>query len=144
MIWSDAAKQEMAKMWNEGNSASIIGAHFKVSKNVVIGLAYRNRAIFLERISVATLNDNKVAKEKVVKIDPKKYDRERMDYAKHLTDLERCECRWPLTDRPFLFCASEVVDRGPYCSTHKARSVGNGTRSERAALETLKKSARLA
>lgn len=43
---------------------------------------------------------------------------------KPLLDLERGECRWPVTDtKPYLFCAEPRDGESSYCACHKAMSV---------------------
>lgn len=43
---------------------------------------------------------------------------------KPLLDLERGECRWPVTDtKPFLFCSEPQADESSYCACHKAMSL---------------------
>ncbi len=49
-----------------------------------------------------------------------------------LEDLAQGQCKWPIGDHPFLFCAAPAV--GPYCEHHRLWSVGKGTVSERTAL----------
>ncbi|MCC7253838.1 GcrA family cell cycle regulator [Hyphomicrobium sp.] len=41
MAWSDEAIATVKMMWDEGRSASEIGAHFNVSRNAVIGVIFR-------------------------------------------------------------------------------------------------------
>jgi hypothetical protein len=40
-IWTDEKRAEVAKLWNEGLSATIIGRRYGVSRNSIIGLVYR-------------------------------------------------------------------------------------------------------
>jgi len=45
-------------------------------------------------------------------------------------------CRWPIGDSaPFLFCACNAVIGSSYCDTHRHRSQGVGTRTERRAIK---------
>lgn len=45
-VWDDETKQRMGDMWNDGKSASQIGAMFGVSRNTIIGIATRNPDLF--------------------------------------------------------------------------------------------------
>jgi hypothetical protein len=59
-------------------------------------------------------------------------------HAVPLLELENHHCRWPVAMDPYLACghpSADVAERRPYCATHYARSVGNGTPSERRALK---------
>lgn len=70
------------------------------------------------------------------KIHTLPYDLGRMPHAKTLSDLDACECRWPLNgDGPQLFCAETTDERKPYCEHHQQRSVGQGAISERRAVK---------
>ena len=45
-------------------------------------------------------------------------------------------CRWPIGDSaPFLFCACKAMTGSSYCDTHRHRSQGVGTRTERRAIK---------
>lgn len=56
-----------------------------------------------------------------------------------LWELGSRDCRWPVNDaavgETHLFCGHEAVDGSSYCAHHKARSVSDGTRSERTAIQ---------
>lgn len=39
---------------------------------------------------------------------------------KTLLDLSLNDCRWPVADDPYIFCASHVEDGKPYCLEHCA------------------------
>lgn len=44
------------------------------------------------------------------------------------------QCRWPIGQAsPFMFCGCATVEGSSYCATHKARSTGIGSASERTA-----------
>lgn len=49
MTWSLEQKKEIAKYWNDGESASQVGARFGVSRNAIIGLKLRNPKLFTDR-----------------------------------------------------------------------------------------------
>jgi hypothetical protein len=50
--------------------------------------------------------------------------------------LPRDGCRWPIGDSaPFLFCACKAMTGSSYCDTHRHRSQGVGTRTERRAIK---------
>lgn len=52
-----------------------------------------------------------------------------------LVDLERGMCRWPIGDKPVLFCGCATKDEATYCPTHHVMSIGEGTPSERTAIK---------
>jgi len=121
-----------AKLWSEGLSASQIASKFGVSRNVVIGIAYRNRDRFppRQKRKVARIKREPVRRPPVRAPEPKTepeipataYDAERITHAKLLHELTAGECCWPLnTGGPYLFCAAETTGR--YCRNHTARSL---------------------
>jgi hypothetical protein len=57
-----------------------------------------------------------------------------------LADLDKGQCRWPVNDASVherhLFCGTSTAGPGkPYCPYHMARSIGEGTKSEREAVK---------
>jgi GcrA cell cycle regulator len=120
-----------AKLWSEGLSASQIARRFGVSRNVVIGIAYRNRDRFPPRQKrkpaprrEPTRRPRPQAPELQAEpeIPATAYDAERLSHAKQLHQLTAGECFWPLnTGGPYLFCAAETTGR--YCRNHHARSL---------------------
>jgi GcrA cell cycle regulator len=120
-----------AKLWKEGLSASQIASKFGVSRNVVIGIAYRNRDRFPPRqkrklapVRREPPRSRKQAPEPKPEpeIPATAYDAGRLSHAKQLHQLAAGECRWPLnTGGPYLFCAAETTGR--YCRNHHARSL---------------------
>ena len=119
-----------AKLWSEGLSASQIASRFGVSRNVIVGLAYRNRDRFpsrQKRKPAPRREPRRRLREQApeLKAEPElpatAYDAERLTHAKLLHELTAGECCWPLnTGGPYLFCAAETTGR--YCRNHKSRA----------------------
>lgn len=123
-----------AKLWRDDLSASQIAKRFGVSRNVIVGLAFRNRGLFPWRGDAGKktrapgpakrARPRKLAPElkREPEIPPTAYDAERLQSAKLLHHLTAGECCWPLnTGGPYLFCAAETT--GLYCRNHHARSL---------------------
>ncbi|RVL05112.1 GcrA cell cycle regulator [Sinorhizobium meliloti] len=120
-----------AKLWKDGLSASQIASRFGVSRNVIVGLAYRNRDQFPARqkrklvpVRREPPRPRKQAPElkREPEIPATAYDAERLTHAKQLHQISVGECCWPLnTGGPYLFCAAETTGR--YCRNHHARSL---------------------
>ncbi|MQW73655.1 GcrA cell cycle regulator [Sinorhizobium medicae] len=123
-----------SKLWRDDLPASQIAKRFGVSRNVIVGLAFRNRGLFPWRGDsgkksrapgqAKTTRPRKLAPE--LKREPEiaatAYDAERLQSAKPLHHLSARECCWPLnTGGPYLFCAAETTGR--YCRNHHARSL---------------------
>lgn len=49
--WTDETKAQAAKLWNDGVSAGQIAVAMNVSRNTVIGMVNRNRALFRRKSS---------------------------------------------------------------------------------------------
>ncbi|QFI65773.1 GcrA family cell cycle regulator [Sinorhizobium alkalisoli] len=128
-----------AKLWRDDLTASQIAKRFGVSRNVIVGIAYRNRKLFPqreERKSQGTRAAALRAPRKKVLVPPAAqpapvpevelapptaYDAERLASAKLLHELTAGQCCWPLNNGgPYLFCAAETTGR--YCRTHQARA----------------------
>ncbi|MDX0517178.1 GcrA cell cycle regulator [Sinorhizobium medicae] len=124
-----------AKLWKDDLSASQIAKRFGVSRNVIVGLAFRNRGLFPWRGAVGRKTPSKRETAQAARtrkqapelksepeIPPTAYDAERLQSAKLLHHLTAGECCWPLnTGGPYLFCAAETTGR--YCRNHHARSL---------------------
>jgi GcrA cell cycle regulator len=124
-----------SKLWNDDMSASQIAKRFGVSRNVIVGIAFRNRAFFPEKQRSRSTRPQK-ASPTPRKVETRKpytpherepvpvndYDVRRLPYAKHLEDLLPGECKWPLNSGgPYLFCAAKTD--GKYCRHHESRAL---------------------
>ncbi|MDX0354295.1 GcrA cell cycle regulator [Sinorhizobium meliloti] len=122
-----------AKLWRDDLSASQIAKRFGVSRNVIVGLAFRNRSLFPWRGDAGKktrapgpakpARPRKLAPElkREPEIPATSYDAERLKHAKLLHHLMASECCWPLnTGGPYLFCAAETTGR--YCRNHQSRA----------------------
>ncbi|RMI10451.1 GcrA family cell cycle regulator [Sinorhizobium meliloti] len=121
-----------AKLWSEGLSAAQIASRFVVSRNVVIGIAYRNRDRFPPRqkrkLALSRRERTRRPAERAPELQPEPeipataFDAKRLKHAKPLHELTGRECCWPLnTGGPYQFCAAETTGR--YCRNHHARSL---------------------
>ncbi|MQX97757.1 GcrA cell cycle regulator [Sinorhizobium medicae] len=121
-----------AKLWRDDLSASQIAKRFGVSRNVIVGLAFRNRGLFPWRGDAGkksrapgqakTSRPRKPELRREPEIPATAYDAERLKSAKLFHHLSARECCWPLnTGGPYLFCAEETTGR--YCRNHHARSL---------------------
>ncbi|AEH79666.1 GcrA cell cycle regulator [Sinorhizobium meliloti SM11] len=126
-----------ARLWRDDLSASQIAKRFGVSRNVIVGIAFRNRSLFPWRGDAGKKTRAPCSRKAAEPPWPRKrarepkpepeipataYDTERLQSAKLLHHLTAGECCWPLnTGGPYLFCAAET--RGRYCRNHHARSL---------------------
>ncbi|MQX47113.1 GcrA family cell cycle regulator [Sinorhizobium medicae] len=126
-----------SKLWRNDLPASQIAKRFGVSRNVIVGLAFRNRGLFPwrgdagkktrapgPRKAAEPAKPRKRAQElkREPEIQAAAYDAQRLTHAKLLHHLSARECCWPLnTGGPYLFCAAETTGR--YCRNHHARSL---------------------
>lgn len=127
-------------LWDRGASMGEIAAMFEgATRGSVGGMIHRNRALFArhsdrpklvkpepKKLGPPTGKYGWINKARLPKpvsppiiIDPQ-YDAARLPFAKPMMDLDKCECRWPVSDTPYLFCAEET--KKTYCEQHHARS----------------------
>ncbi|WP_322883232.1 GcrA family cell cycle regulator [Sinorhizobium medicae] len=123
-----------SKLWRDDLPASQIAKRFGVSRNVIVGLAFRNRGLFPWRgdvgkktrasgpANMARRRNQAPELKSEPEIPPTAYDAQRLQSAKLLHHLTAGECCWPLnTGGPYLFCAAETTGR--YCRNHHVRSL---------------------
>ncbi len=126
-----------AKFWRDDFSASQIAKRFGVSRNVIVGIAFRNRAFFPEKQRFRSSQPNKATpaprKDETRRpfhpherepVAPSDYDVKRLPFAKRLEDLLPGECKWPVNNgSPYLFCAAKTD--GKYCQHHRSRALAS-------------------
>jgi GcrA cell cycle regulator len=98
--WTPERAAALITWWNEGICASEIGRRLSVTKNAVIGKAFRLQ-LPKRRPSSPTQSDD----QSVIRLER----------------LGAGMCSWPLgaTDRSgYHFCGSAAVPAKPYCPTH--------------------------
>lgn len=101
MSWTEAQVSELRKLWSEPHTAAQIGRMLGVSKNAVIGKAYR------------------------LGLPPKRGDRQRGPALVAVSPQVSSPraCAWPVgdpTSTDFHFCGAPVTAGKPYCSSHCA------------------------
>jgi GcrA cell cycle regulator len=99
MSWTDTQVDELRKLWSEPHTASQIGRMLGVSKNAVIGKAYR------------------------LGLPPKRGERQRGPALVAVSPQISTprSCAWPIGDPAtsgFHFCGAPVLAGKPYCGAH--------------------------
>ena len=129
--YTEEMKAEIAKLWNEGWTGSEIAAEYGMSRNSVIGMANRNRDLFITKPPppalvkvVAKRREKKAKRERAKHMERNTIEAPAMDppapvYT--LMDLGPRNCRWPINGGdPYLFCgAITEVAQNVYCACHK-------------------------
>jgi GcrA cell cycle regulator len=98
--WNPERTAALITLWNEGICASEIGRRLAVTKNAVIGKAFRLQLRKRRQPPAAPSQEQSVVR---------------------LERLSTGMCSWPLgeADRGgFHFCAAPTVPGKPYCATH--------------------------
>jgi len=113
--WTPERTGALIALWNDGITAREIGRRLGMTRNAVIGKAFR-LDLAKRRASVPPLSDDK----KVIQ----------------LASLERGMCRWPLGETDgvgFHFCGAAVVEGKPYCPTHRDLAYRSTAKPQRSA-----------
>lgn len=132
---------EIAKRWNEGWTGGELAEAYGMTRNAVIGMANRNRGLFVMKppppalVKVATARREKKAKrekkERKLKMQqgiietPPMVPPEPVERVYTLMDLGPRSCRWPVNNGdPYLFCGEITENHNQvYCCEHRARAV---------------------
>lgn len=133
MTWTDERISELARLWDTGQSASVIGRLLGVSKNAVVGKAHRmrlasrpspirqeRRAPSRRRIPILTKPLDKSIPVPAPIAEPAPPPRPAVT-----KDLKGAKCLWPYgdpRDSDFHFCGSGAIEGKPYCAEHCARA----------------------
>lgn len=128
MTWTDDKIERLRELWGSGMGAADIAAEIGVkSKNAVIGKANRLRLGLLvpgrmvgrpqPRMARTPRPSRAKAPDKPWHV-PAAARPPQKTGAKTLIDLEPGDCRYPLGERPFQFCAQPKVEGVSYCLDH--------------------------
>ena len=113
--WTPERTTALITLWTEGICASEIGRRLSVTKNAVIGKAFRLQLLRRRPTSPGQSDDQSVIR---------------------LERLGAGMCSWPLgtTDKDgFHFCGAEAVAGKPYCPTHCSEAYLPAAKARRAA-----------
>jgi hypothetical protein len=147
MRWQADDHTVIGTMLAKKMSARQIAEHFDVTRNSVIGVVHRSKALsaigFAHKfggwrkatLTPRTIRPKRVAvpKPELIEVIPPRFIT--------LMELKRGECKWPVNDAArgelHLFCGTPAEPDKPYCCTHAPLGLGKGTPSERSASRDL-------
>lgn len=122
--WKTKDIEKVRKLYYDGATFAIIAEKLSRTRNAIAGLC--NRLQF-ERgpkpVKPAAPKVDKGAPEiiakvkEIVEVFSPPPPREK-NQTKSLIELEPRDCRWPIGDSDFQFCAEEIVEGKPYCLKH--------------------------
>lgn len=149
---------QLTDMWAAGLSASEIGAVMGKTRNAVLGQVHRRG--LPSRTTLKRLPGGFPAKPRKFHMTARRRAAVHVDASIPLPKPDPVDlgpdvwapipgtrpvtmdaigkgmCRWPIGEgRPFLFCGCETDDGSSYCTSHAAKSKGNGTSYERYAVK---------
>lgn len=142
MSWTDEKIDELAKLWDQGLSASVIGKKLGVSKNAVVGKAHRLK--LPARPSPIKRDGSSAPRRRVLNIRPQvepapapsRYEappeKEKAPPRRVRAAAGTQSCVWPIGDpgeADFHFCAAPAVPGKPYCAEHCAKAYINNNKS---------------
>lgn len=122
--WKTKDIEKVRKLYYDGATFSAIAGKVARTRNSIAGLC--NRLQFERAPKPVKPVVPKVAKEATQIIAKVKEIMEifspppppEKNQPKSLIDLQPRDCRWPIGDSDFQFCADEVVEGKPYCLKH--------------------------
>lgn len=122
--WKTKDIERVRKLYYDGATFSAIAGKVARTRNSIAGLC--NRLQFERGPKPVKPVVPKVAKEATQMIAKVKEIVEvfspppppHRNVPKSLIELEPRDCRWPIGDSDFQFCAAEIVEGKPYCLKH--------------------------
>lgn len=124
--WTDEDVEKARQLYYNGATFSAIAAELSRTRNAIAGLCNRyqfKRAPKPPKVAAAkkvTAALTKKIKEIAEVIAPPTLPipPTPRNSPKSLVELEPRDCRWPIGDTDFQFCAEETVEGKPYCLKH--------------------------
>jgi hypothetical protein len=135
--WSEAEYLDVAEMYNNHISMTLIGEKYNVTRSSISGMINRLRRRKLIHTKPLKPKMPRVRKhytysEATVTARSRPHKRRRLrlrliesDTAVTFAELQPWHCKWPFGDprhSDFHFCGCRRLDSGPYCENHAAMS----------------------
>lgn len=139
--WTKSRIKTVTRMWLDGDSARRIGKHLGVSANAVIGKLHRLGVKRRPSASTRAVGPARAKRPPVAAVAPAAPIVRRLPEPpavvtpKTLLDLDPIDCRWPVGDYPYRFCAAPKIDGGAYCGHHRAMAFESGSRPRKQRVE---------
>lgn len=121
--WTDEDIERARQLYYNGATYSVIGEELSRTRNAIAGLCNRYqfkrgpkppKVVAAKKVDAALTKKVKAIVEVIAPPTPPTP----RNSLKSLIELESRDCRWPIGDSDFQFCAEEVVEGKPYCLKH--------------------------
>ena len=121
MIWTQARVETLRSSWAIGLSAAQIAGALGITRNAVIGKAWRLG--LADRRVMRKARKPRPEHRRVPKPRPAPAPACCKPVNRPLFDLRDNECRWVVDTEEFLFCGAPIAgSRHPYCARHLQES----------------------
>lgn len=120
--WTDKDVEKARQLYYKGATYSAIAEELSRTRNAIAGLCNRYqfergpkppKVVAAKKVVAAVTKKVKEIVEVIAPPPPPP-----RNVPKSLIELELHDCRWPIGDSDFQFCAEEVVPGKPYCLKH--------------------------
>jgi hypothetical protein len=123
--WTKEDIKKAREWYGEGMTYLEIGKRLNRSRNAIAGLCNRMK---FERVGKPPVDKSKVARPLIMKekkprvrvVKPPKPVDTSLYTTKTLIELNNHDCRWPIGEDEFVFCARPVKEGRSYCPGHYA------------------------
>jgi len=125
MKWTSERQQQVRDAWDEGLSVTLIAERLEVTRGMVSGQVRKMK--LPKRSPERQPHDGRKVKQRGRPMNVAPRLVQASTIPPHLTPptiwktllgLEFGECKWPLGERDFVFCALETKPGLPYCACH--------------------------
>ena len=130
MTWTDDRVELTKQLWLDGFSYTQIGAELGVTRNAVCGLINRRGWRREPQTITQRVQRPRQAKPmtfrhviaKITRPGPKEKDaglpKDQSTFAVTFADLQSRHCRFPIGERPFMYCGADKIEESSYCGRH--------------------------
>lgn len=123
--WSPKEIERARKLYYEGKTYNAIAEQFGCTRNAIAGICNRfkfERGPKTKKVTPPPKkprSSNKVVTAVAAPPSPRPpRPLSSRNKLKTLVELEPHDCRWPIGDNEFMFCAEESIEGKPYCLKH--------------------------